>query len=276
MKKRKEEMLRLIAAALIFGVVLSASLFMGENERAKQQTSQEQQNQTAVMRPPTDHPPILTQKQAEVLRRLKNAMEKENWNVAAIVLKNNEDWFVDLFYTDMNGERYLFNGEKLQKELDGTGLVLTMPGTVFFGEFKKGYPEGQCSALQFVHVDEPRYQYSSGQWHHGKMNGQGKTGYCYFRNVPEGEVRESFRQGNFKDDFLDGTIVYESTGSRGLPIQWEMNCKDGVIVPDENWTYLEEEDAWQLMAKDEKSHAYVLSSEQLEQPIGVNGILWEE
>ena len=38
------------------------------------------------------------------------------------------------------------------------------------------------------------------------MTGYGSTGYCYYENVPQGEMAKTVKQGNFKNDLLEGEI----------------------------------------------------------------------
>ena len=76
-------------------------------------------------------------------------------------------------------------------------MVFTTAGTVYYGTFKAGKPEGQCTALQVVDLDAPRYDYSQGIWKDGRMEGKGHTGYCYFERSPEGEARDICKTGTF-------------------------------------------------------------------------------
>ena len=57
---------------------------------------------------------------------------------------------------------YLYTPSGFTAQIEGEGMIFTMPGTVFYGYFKDGKPRGECLALQFINVDSPRYNYSYG------------------------------------------------------------------------------------------------------------------
>ena len=112
-----------------------------------------------------------------------------------------------LFYEVMDGARYLYDGRSFSQSMEGEGLVLTMPKTLYYGTFKGGRPEGECTALQVVELDAPRYDYSQGLWKDGKMEGLGHTGYCYYETSPEGEARDVCKTGRFSGDRLEGEVT---------------------------------------------------------------------
>ena len=45
---------------------------------------------------------------------------------------------------------------------------------------------------------------------------------------------------------------------------------------DDRWTYLEEEKEYQLLSKENKGHAYILSEEQAALDMWKNILVWEE
>lgn len=107
------------------------------------------------------------------------------------------------------------------------------------------------------------------------MTGYGSTGYCYYENVPQGEMAKTVKQGNFKNDLLEGEISYETTGADGTVSHWYMAVSEGATVIDTRWTWLEEEKEYQLMSADAQSHGYFISEEQAGQVMWMNLLGWE-
>ena len=70
-------------------------------------------------------------------------------------MDSGEEELVTLFYEVMDGARYLYDGRSFSQSMEGEGLVLTMPKTLYYGTFKGGRPEGECTALQVVELDAP-------------------------------------------------------------------------------------------------------------------------
>ena len=99
------------------------------------------------------------------------ALEAQDLESAARVMDRGEEELLTLFYEVMDGTRYLYDGQSFSLSIEGKGLVLTMPKTLYYGAFKGGRPEGDCTALQVVELDAPRYDYSQGLWKDGKMEG---------------------------------------------------------------------------------------------------------
>ena len=81
--------------------------------------------------------------------------------------------------------------------MEGEGLVLTMPKTLYYGTFKGGRPEGECTALQVVELDAPRYDYSQGIVEGWEDGGLGHTGYCYYETSRKGKPGMCARQEGF-------------------------------------------------------------------------------
>ena len=86
---------------------------------------------------------VLDEKQMETVSDIMAALEKGNLKEAASVMECEADMLADMFYTAMDGVRYLFDGSSFQADIDGRGMVFTKAGTVYYGTFKAGKPEGQ-------------------------------------------------------------------------------------------------------------------------------------
>jgi len=121
--------------------------------------------------------PDVTESQKAVLDEIMEALEAQDLESAARVMDRGEEELLTLFYEVMDGTRYLYDGQSFSLSIEGKGLVLTMPKTLYYGAFKAGRPEGDCTALQVVELDAPRYDYSQGLWKDGKMEGDGHAGY---------------------------------------------------------------------------------------------------
>ena len=171
-----------------------------------------------------------------------------------------EEELLTLFYEVMDGTRYLYDGQSFSLSIEGKGLVLTMPKILYYGAFKAGRPEGDCTALQVVELDAPRYDYSQGLWKDGKMEGDGHTGYCYYENSPRGEARDVCKTGRFSGDRLEG----------------KLEVKDGTVQLDDRWIHIEERGEYQLMSQEDDSHAYIMDEKLAGQPVWINLLAWEE
>lgn len=220
--------------------------------------------------------PLLEEEQAAVLREIWEALEQGDLKAAARIMERERDALTALVYETMDGQRYLWDGEMLRQDIDGKGLVLIKPSSVFYGNFRDGQPEGQCEVLQTVNLSAPRYDYSQGVWEHGKMEGMGRTGYCYYEKVPAGEAESVCKSGMFSKDRMEGEITYESTGGEGGGSRFHMAVRAGVVELDDRWAYLEEEKEYQLLSKENKGHAYILSEEQAALDMWRNILVWEE
>lgn len=217
----------------------------------------------------------LTADQLKAAEQIFSALGSLDMEQAARIMDREQEVLTDLFYETMGGKRYLYTPSGFTDQIEGEGMVFTMPGTVFYGYFKDGKPRGECLALQFINVDSPRYNYSYGIWRDGRMTGYGSTGYCYYENIPQGETAKTVKQGNFKNDLLEGEISYETTGADGTVSHWYMAVSEGVTVIDTRWTWLEEEKEYQLMSADARSHGYFISEEQTGQVMWMNLLGWE-
>ncbi|MFR5601025.1 MAG: hypothetical protein ACLTKI_01065 [Lachnospiraceae bacterium] len=144
-----------------------------------------------------------------------DAMEQENYPAAAAILIKNESQLWTLLDKTLAGEICLYDGEQMHRTVEGKGMVFRKAGTLFFGEFKDGKPEGQCQAIQAVVLDAPRYDYSIGVWKNGKMEGEGIIGYDYYEGIQGGLTRETQKEGMFREDLMEGDLIYTSVNAEG-------------------------------------------------------------
>lgn len=157
----------------------------------------------------------------------------------------------------------MYDGTVMKEEITtGRNLVFVKPSTVFYGDFNYGKPEGECTALQIIELEEgKRYDYACGMWSNGKMNGIGTCGYNYYDGVVEDVTRLNRKTGMFQDDFMQGEITYSSTNGEWETAVWQFRVLDGVIVMDERW--LEDTDSsgeviYKLISEEDQVHAYIL------------------
>lgn len=174
----------------------------------------------------------------------------------------------------------MYDGTAMTAQVSsGPGLVFTKASTVFYGDFKEGKPQGQCTAFQLLALEEgKRYDYSKGSWENGKMNGEGECGYNYFDGVTEDITKENVKKGVFQDDLMQGEIMYISTNAAGEATTWQFQVTDGIIVPDERW--IKDTDSsgavsYRLMAMEDKVHAYILSDSAMSEDRWKNLIVYE-
>jgi len=157
----------------------------------------------------------------------------------------------------------MYDGAAMRGKISsGKGLVFVKASTVFYGNFDYGKPEGECTALQILDLEEgKRYDYSYGTWANGKMNGNGECGYNYYDGGTEDITKLNAKRGIFKDDLMQGEITYTSTNAEGETSVWQFKVADGVIIKDDRW--IRDTDSsgaaiYKLMAKDDMIHAYAL------------------
>ncbi|MCC2876414.1 hypothetical protein LK536_09045 [Lachnoclostridium pacaense] len=221
-------------------------------------------------------PVVLDERQLITVSDIMKALEKGNLKEAAAVMVREEDMLADMFYTVMDGGRYLYDGSSFRSDIDGRGMVFTKAGTVYYGTFKAGKPEGQCTALQVVDLDAPRYDYSQGIWKDGRMEGKGHTGYCYFEGSPEGEARDICKTGTFSQDLMEGDVVYTSMNEEDQVSTWKLKAGHGIAILDNRWNHVESTGEYQLLSEDNDNHAYVLEEDQAAMPMWVNLLVWDE
>ena len=89
-------------------------------------------------------PVVLDERQLITVSDIMKALEKGNLKEAAAVMVREEDMLADMFYTVMDGGRYLYDGSSFRSDIDGRGMVFTKAGTVYYGTFKAGKPEGEA------------------------------------------------------------------------------------------------------------------------------------
>lgn len=219
---------------------------------------------------------ILDESQKNTVSSIMNTLKQGNLEAAAEIIIREEKMLQDMFYTTMDGKRYLYDGDSLKSDIEGQGIVFTKAGTVFYGTFKDGKPEGQCTVLQAVNLDAPRYDYSQGIWKDGKMEGEGHTGYCYYRESPKGEARDICKTGTFSGNLMEGEVIYTSMNEKDETSTWKLNVEQGTVVTDDRWDYVESAGEYQLLSEDNDNHAYVLEEDQIHMPMWMNLLAWDE
>lgn len=186
-----------------------------------------------------------------------------------------EEELLTLFYEVMDGTRYLYDGQSFSLSIEGKGLVLTMPKILYYGAFKAGRPEGDCTALQVVELDAPRYDYSQGLWKDGKWRAMVIQDTAIMRTAP-GEARDVCKTGRFSGDRLEGEVTYTTLNQEGETSTWKLEVKDGTVQLDDRWIHIEERGEYQLMSQEDDSHAYIMDEKLAGQPVWINLLAWEE
>ena len=219
---------------------------------------------------------VLASGEKEFLDGLVHSLEEGDLEEAAkLLIDSKVSW---------NEFPLMYDGTDLKKELsEGKGLVFTKAFTVFYGDFSDGKPQGQCLAFQVLNLEEgKRYDYSSGTWENGKMNGYGECGYSYYEGLYEdlsqGMNRKDEKRGFFNNDLLDGEVQYSSTNKEGETSLWRFQVEKGEIAPDERWSKEERDSGeiyYRLLAENETDHAYVLSESGMGEERWKNLILFE-
>lgn len=261
-------------------VVIGGRLYQWRQELTVPETETESvQLQTETMpvateTEPQETLPQLADSQIELLEQIENAIEHDRLDEAAKLMLDHGERLWVLYHDVLGGEPYLFSDGQLSDELEGEGLVFRKPSTVFYGEFADGRPEGQVTAMQVIRIDYPRYDYSSGIWSKGQMNGQGTVGYHYYEGVGE-ENRAVSRTGTFVKDKMDGEVIYSTTNAEDAVATWNMTVEKGNLVLDEQWTFDEEKKTYQLVTNEYGGHAFVTSEEAAKSMMFENMIPWE-
>lgn len=223
---------------------------------------------------PVESPVVLSEKQIQLLKDLEQQLEEGNLEGAARMLIDKEQQFVSLFYTTLEGKDYLCSNGAVTDEIEGIGLVFQKPGTLFYGSFQNGLPEGTLTAMQAIDLGTPRYDYSVGTWSDGFMEGDGTIGYRFYGEVEENMPKEVKKEGHFTGDLMDGAIVYTSVDQDDGQLVWNIEAALGVTVLSENWSYNEAEDAYQLITESDKTAAYTLEKQDAESIRWLNLISW--
>ena len=205
---------------------------------------------------------------------------------AATVLNENKEVFDTMMSQTLNGEKYGYyetvqkdgsvkqNMEKLSSSGEFTGMVLTRYNTVFYGSFLDGMPDGECTAIQTMILDHPRYSYAVGTWEKGKMTGEGRTGYHYYSDAPQGGLICTEKRGFYRDNLLDGMFLYETESVSGETLTWEIRAINGVTVITQDWEHYPYRKEYMLGSKEDAARAYVLSRDKAAAVLWNNLILW--
>ncbi len=174
----------------------------------------------------------------------------------------------------------MYDGTAMTAEVsEGKGLVFIKASTVFYGDFEEGSPQGNCTALQVLELEEgKRYDYSFGTWDKGKMAGEGESGYNYYDGVTADVTKMNIKKGTFQEDLMEGGVTYTSINAAGEETIWQFQVNGGVIVPDDKW--IMETDGsgaavYRLMAEGEEVHAYTLSQSAMGESRWKNMIVYE-
>lgn len=203
--------------------------------------------------------------------RILNDMEAEWENITAETL-GGTIWFYQESVTEDG--KTVRTMEPVSGKTEGTGLVVTRYNTAFYGSFLGGMPEGTCLALQAMVLDEPRYTFAEGEWKEGKMNGEGRTGYCYYANAPESGFVMTEKEGNYQDDLLEGPFVYRTESGGGETFTWKMEASGGVIVLTDSWNYSSYLKEYTLSSEEDSQRSYVLSEDRAKSVMWNNLIYW--
>lgn len=217
---------------------------------------------------------FLTKEQDDLLRRLLGLMKLNDLAGAASFLEERKSEIAVLLDETFAGERYLYNEEGIADRIDGRGVVLTSPSTLFYGIFADGAPEGNTVALQGIVLEEPRYNFAIGNWIDGKMSGYGTSGYTYYEGIGEADGLKTEKSGTFKDDLMEGEIRYTSINNEGNSVTWIISVRKGVTQIDDRWSYKESRNEYLLLAENDDSHAYLLKAADAEAAIWLNRITW--
>lgn len=220
--------------------------------------------------------PSLDEDQKAILEDVVRLLEEDNLQEAAACILDHEQKLQYLFYQVMEGKRYLYKDGVLSEELEGKGLVLKKPLSVFYGTFQNGLPEGEGIALQGIYLEGMRYDYSHGLWEQGTMNGEGVVGYHYFQGSQGEENQAVQKEGNFVKDLMDGDITYRTTNSDGETTIWDMTASQGKTKLDARWVREEEKQDYYLPSNQNSSHTYVLPDSAVDEVRWRNMLLWEE
>lgn len=220
--------------------------------------------------------PVLDPDQIEILDAVIVYLNDENPGEAAAKLLENEQKLQYVFYQVLKGEQYLYRDGTLSEELEGKGLVLKKPLSIYYGSLQDGVPEGEGICLQGIYLEGMRYDYSQGTWNAGKMQGDGVVGYHYYEGVSGEENVAVQKEGVFVDDLMDGALVYRTTNSEGETSTWNMEAQQGKTKLNESWIQDAENGQYDLPSNENQSHTYVLMQEEVEEVRWRNMIPWSE
>ena len=216
----------------------------------------------------------ISQEELQMVSQLYQVLEQGNLEEGAKILVEQEELFARLFYETLGGAKALFDGSGFQEDIEGNGMVFVSSAAVFKGSFQAGKPQGNCLALQAFQLEKPRYDYALGLWNQGRMEGEGRVGYCYYQEAPDGETEAVDRQGNFQADRMDGMVNYTTFSQAEGQTTWEIQVTEGMISMDERWTYDGQMDDYHLPSKQNPGKVYAVSSEEIQEALWVNLLTW--
>ncbi|MCI8888694.1 MAG: hypothetical protein HFG70_11495 [Hungatella sp.] len=270
-------------AGLAAGLCILAVLFLGTGRGSKsqnfsessfQETSEAFKEGAAPLEETSRQEEILlTDQEKELLGLLGQALEEGDYESAARLMMEEEEQLSHLYNVKMGGRLWLYEEGEWKEELEGKGLVIKKPGSVYYGELTAGKPQGEGTAFQVVNLDSPRYDYSAGSWEEGRMEGLGTVGYHYYEGTGE-ENRSVRRTGMFREDLMQGDVTYRTANTEGQVREWSMKIEDGKIVVDESWAFDEEKNVYQLVSPEDQEHAYSLEKERVGEVRFQNLIPW--
>lgn len=268
-----------IAAAVLLAAAAGSAVH-GKNQREAESLAQSAEEsiraeaEAALRESIANQVPELSDSQIQLLDGIESAVRGKNLETAARMMAEHGERLWVLFYDLLDGQPYLYHDGILQKKLEGQGLLIRRPTSVYVGNLLDGKPEGEGTALQVVELEYPRYDYSSGTWKDGEMNGEGGIGYRYYDGAGD-ENQAAWREGTFVDDRMDGKLTYSTTNGAGETSTWSMTAEAGKLVIDDRWIFDEEKGIYQLMSNEENGNAYVVGKEVVEETRFQNLIPWE-
>lgn len=266
-------------AAGIAGAAAVSLLYMG-NAKTQQESSkaalESQPYAEAATPADAEKESRATREELALLEELQEFLQNTDLPGAARLLNGREQEFRDLYYVTMEGNPYFYDGEDVSLSGSGGGLWFQSYSTVFSGTFGESGLEGQGLALQAIHLDYPRYDYSAGRWENGRLNGDGIIGYAYYDGNDGKEAREIKKVGSFADDLMEGKVTYTSINSEGIETIWELEAEDGATVLDERWEYDPDKKEYHLPSLLDPGRIYMLEEENLKEVRWKNMIPWLE
>ena len=283
----KKEYMKLSKVAVVIAVaaVIAATIWgFGKNEKNPMVTITNKKTSTEAIQKELP----VSRTEEELLSNIYGTMVNGAYADTARLLNENEKMFSDLLSKTLTEEKYCYwekeyeNGtvirylEPLSSEEEMVGMVLTRYNTVFYGTFYEGKPEGECHAIQAMILDEPRYTFAEGIWKNGKMNGEGRTGYHYYKNSPAKGFVMTEKSGTYVDNLIDGVFLYQTESVLGERLSWEIEAENGVTILSEKWSHFPLRKEYMLGAKEDPARAYVLSEEKVGAVLWNNLITWNE
>lgn len=272
-----------MVVAAVAAILLVVGGIGGEesSEPSETETTVLEMAETAVSKLP------VSDGEAEILSALYKTMVRNSYVETANILNEYEEKFEVMLGTSLSDGPYCYWEEEAEdgqiiRRMDQLlengqmkGMVLTRFNTVFYGSFSDGMPEGECHAIQAMVLDEPRYTFAEGVWKQGKMDGEGKTGYHYYRKAPETGFSMTEKEGTYRENLLDGPFTYRVENGNGEKLSWKMEADRGVTVINENWVHYPFRKEYMLGSEEDAGRAYVLSEEKMQTVLWNNLILWD-